>query len=444
MKAPICEFVKNYADGKGVRFHMPGHKGESFLGFEKFDITEFEGADALYHARGIINESENNATSLFGSGKTLYSTEGSSHVIRAMLYLAKSYKNEADGYVLATRNAHQSFISASVLLDFDIKWITPDKNCYLSGKTSGEEIEKVLTCVDKLPFALFVTSPDYLGNVSNIGEIAKVCKRYEIPLIVDNAHGAYLKFLDGGAHPIDQGAWICSDSAHKTLPVLTGGAYMHVGKDAPKHFSENAKNALALFGSSSPSYLTLCSLDNANLYLNGEFREKLSALCKQIEKIKADLVHGGYSLIGEEKTKITVDAKKYGYCGDEIYNILYEKGIVCEFYDKDYVVMMVSCQNSEDDLNLLKSALLSIPQKSAISDTPPDISPCARKYSPRKTAFLPHEEIAIENALGRVCAELNVTCPPCVSVISAGEVYNESVIELSKYYGKTKCIVLKQ
>ena len=254
MKAPICEFVKKYADSNSTRLHMPGHKGASFLGLENFDITEVEGADALYHARGIINESEENAASIFGSKKTFYSTEGSSHIIRAMMYLAKSYKNERDGYVLATRNAHQSFISASVLLDFDIKWIPPRKNGYLSGKASGSEVENALSCVDKLPFAVYITSPDYLGNISDIRSISEACKKYDIPLIVDNAHGAYLKFLQESAHPIDLGATICADSAHKTLPVLTGGAYMHISNNAPKHFYENAKNALALFGSSSPSY----------------------------------------------------------------------------------------------------------------------------------------------------------------------------------------------
>lgn len=423
---------------------MPGHKGASFLGCEKIDITEIDGADALYHARGIINESEENATALFGSGKTLYSTEGSSHVIRAMMYLAKSYKNEENGYVLATRNAHQSFISASALLGFDIKWLPPNKKSYLSGKVGGEEIEKALTCVDKLPFAVFVTSPDYLGSISDIQSISEACKRYDVPLIVDNAHGAYLKFLEKSEHPIDQGAWLTSDSAHKTLPVLTGGAYMHISKDAPAHFFENAKNALALFGSSSPSYLTLCSLDNANLYLKSKFGAELDTLSTKIDKLKKRLTENGYTLAGEEKIKITIDTKKYGYYGEEIYNILYKNGIVCEFYDRDYLVMMVSPQNSENDLKNLENALLAIPKKSAISDTPPAILPCERKYSPRNAAFLPKEEIAIENALGRVCAELNVACPPCVSVISAGEIYNESAIELSKYYGKTKCTVVKE
>ena len=91
MNTPICDFVKKYCDSDVTRVHMPGHKGKSQLGFEKFDITEVYGADSLYFANGIIKESEENATSLFESGKTLYSTEGSSQCIRAMLHLAKMY-----------------------------------------------------------------------------------------------------------------------------------------------------------------------------------------------------------------------------------------------------------------------------------------------------------------------------------------------------------------
>ena len=105
--------------------------------------------------------------------------------------------------------------------------------------------------------------------------------------------------------------------------------------------------------------------------------------------------------------------------------------------------MMASCQNNDGDLKKLEDVLTSIPKKSEIIDTSPDFSLCERKFTPREVAFLPKEEIAIENALGRACGELNVTCPPCVSVISCGEIYNESAIELSKYYGKTRCTVIK-
>lgn len=446
MNAPICEFVSKYAVSKKMRLHMPGHKGNSFLGYEMMDITEFEGADALYIASGIIKESEENATSIFESGASYYSCEGSTLSVKAMCHLAKKYavsKGQSANYILATKNAHSSFVSASILLDFDIMWLCADEASYLSGKISADEIEKVLSCVDNLPFAVYITSPDYLGNICDIKSISRVCKRYGIPLLVDNAHGAYLKFLDDSTHPIDLGATLVCDSAHKTLPTITGGGYLHISKDAPAFFKENAKESMALFGTTSPSYLILCSLDNTNIYLTDGYKEKLSRYILKVDELRDKLTDGGYTIIGDERLKLTIKAKDYGYLGSELYSILYRKGIVCEFYDKDFLVMMLTPENGEDALNTLLDALLSIPKKDAILDTPPHFSPCKQVLSPKMAHFSPSEIIDIDAALGRVMAGLCVSCPPAVSVISSGEEFNQSTIALLKYYGITKCKVVK-
>ena len=116
MKTPIYDFVQNYANSDFSRFHMPGHKGRDFTGFEKFDITEIDGADVLYMANGIIKESEDNASSLFCTAKTFYSTEGSSHAIRAMLGAVATLKKGKRPFVLASRNVHKAFIYAATLL----------------------------------------------------------------------------------------------------------------------------------------------------------------------------------------------------------------------------------------------------------------------------------------------------------------------------------------
>ena len=446
MKTPISDFINKYVESDSVRLHMPGHKGASYLGFEKYDITEIDGADALYQANGIIEESEKNATELFGSGKTVYSTEGSSLSVRAMLYLAKAYylsQGKKDKpYVLATRNAHSSFISASALVDFDIKWLYPDTSSYISGKISADEIKKHLSCVDNLPFAVYITSPDYLGNMCDIKAISKTCKEYGIPLLVDNAHGAYLKFLEKSEHPIDLGATMCCDSAHKTLPVLTGGGYLHVSKDAPSFFGENLKTALALFGSTSPSYLILASLDNANKYINDGFSSKLTSFSKELDDFKERINALGYETVGDEKLKLTIRAKSYGYTGYELYNELKERGIVAEMCDPDFVVMMFS----PDKLIALKKLELSlgeIPKKQPILDTPPRFFVKNAVSPPRKAYFSPREQVDIESAENRILAISTITCPPAVSVISAGEIITKEAIALCKYYGIEKCYVIK-
>ena len=127
MTTPIVDFVRRYAQSGTSRLHMPGHKGQSLLGFEPWDITEIKGADELYGADGIIAQSEANATRLFGTVHTYYSTEGSSQCIRAMLCLALQAAPAAGQrpVLLAARNAHKALLYAAALLDFDIQWLWP-------------------------------------------------------------------------------------------------------------------------------------------------------------------------------------------------------------------------------------------------------------------------------------------------------------------------------
>ena len=141
METPICDFVRNYAQNNALRLHMPGHKGTCFLEMEQ-DITEIDGADSLYEAGGIIAQSEANASKLFGC-KTLYSTEGSSQCIRAMLYLVQLHarQNGVKPLIAAGRNAHKTFLTAAALLDLDVHWLYPKDNTgYLSCSLTAEDI----------------------------------------------------------------------------------------------------------------------------------------------------------------------------------------------------------------------------------------------------------------------------------------------------------------
>ena len=230
------------------RFHMPGHKGESALGFEAFDLTEIEGADDLYAAHGIIAKSEENATALFGTAHTFYSTEGATHAIKAMLALATAGVEQPR--ILAARNAHKAFLYGCGLLDIDVAWLYDTDTTHLCRCTiTPEMLQKALDGAENTYVAVYVTSPDYLGNVQDIEALATVCHAHNIPLLVDNAHGAYLAFCSPSRHPIALGADLCADSAHKTLPVLTGGAYLHIAPRAAR-FAHEARRALSLFGSS--------------------------------------------------------------------------------------------------------------------------------------------------------------------------------------------------
>lgn len=421
---------------------MPGHKGTSLLGFEEYDITEIAGADSLYEAQGIIKQSEQNASYLFGC-PTFYSTEGSSQCIRAMLYLAMLNSGKKNPLIAAGRNVHKTFVSAAALLDFDIDWLCSAVGSYLSCRITPEYLEKYLDSSAKKPAAVYITSPDYLGNTVDVRGIADVCHRHGIMLLVDNAHGAYMHFLTKSRHPIDLGADMCCDSAHKTLPVLTGGAYLHISASADPLLAERAKSALAMFGSTSPSYLILQSLDMANVYLESH-TARLADFIPKVDVLKRTLTEHGYDLTGDEPLKLTVRTKYYGYEGSEIASILEQNGIVCEFADPDHLVMMLTPETGDDGLRRLYSALADIQQKTPIDSAPPEFILPARKMSPREAIFSPAEVIDTDKAVGQVLASAEVGCPPAVPIVVCGEEIDEAAVQCFEYYGIEKCTVTSE
>ena len=445
MTTPICSFVQKYAEERNIRLHMPGHKGVAQLGFEHLDITEIDGADSLYEANGIIAESEKNASELFGCD-TFYSTEGSSHCIRAMLYLVciDACNNGRKPVVMAARNVHKTFVTAAALLDFDVEWIYPEQFMnYLSCDISAEYLDILLSKTAVKPDAVYITSPDYLGNVADIKNIADVCHKHDVLLAVDNAHGAYLKFLPQSQHPMDLGADICCDSAHKTLPVLTGGAYIHISDAVKEKLSPLVKNALAMFGSTSPSYIIMQSLDIANKYIAEEYSKDLKELVEKTSLIKDKFIRQGFELAGNEKIKITINARSYGYSGTEFSDIMAEKGIICEFADQDYIVFMLTPQLKEDHLDYFAEAVCNVPRRVTEIQNLPVFAIPHREMSIRQAMFSVSEEITVENAEGRILAATTVGCPPAVPVLISGEKIDRQHIEIFRYYDTETCFVVK-
>lgn len=443
MDTPICDFVRRYAGEKVLRLHMPGHKGLSRLGPEALDITEIEGADSLYEADGIIKRSEENAGELFGA-RSFYSAEGSSLCIRAMLMLVKLRLSGSERLrIAAGRNAHKSFLNACALLDIDVDWLYPgEREAYLSCRITAEDIEKALE-KESAVGAVYLTSPDYLGNTLDIAAISAVCRRHGVILLVDNAHGAYLRFLSPSRHPIDLGADMCCDSAHKTLPALTGAAYLHISHSAEPMFARRAREALAMFGSTSPSYLILQSLDAVNAYLADGYREKLAVFINLLAECRARLEAHGYVFCGDEPLKLTISAKEYGYLGRELAALLRSEGIVCEFADSDYLVFMLTPDNGAEAIERLEKALRAIPAKPAIPSRAPVPGPQERVMSIRDAAFAHRETMPAADSVGQILAAATVSCPPAVPIVVCGERIGADAAECFEYYGIKECVVIK-
>ena len=516
---PLKKFIERYKAEKNIRLHMPGHKGAFDYGD---DITEIKGADSLYEASGIIADSESKTAELFGAASSFYSTEGSSQVIKAMCFLAAQrfrnlnsnlnsdqnssvsideegtgkLKDNVDGAVqrptiLATRNAHKSFIYASMLLGFNIKWMVDGDEfslckCYVTPERLEEYLEKT-EAADMA--AVYVTSPDYLGNILDIKGLAEVAHKYGLPLLVDNAHGSYLKFMKKDVHPVSLGADLVADSAHKTLPVMTGGAYLHVSKnsfflDASKDditeeggqeealldeaLKKEIRKALLMFGSTSPSYVIMESLDEA---LGRIDIDKYRKTQDRVDALKHELTKIGYNISGlgsemSEPLKIVVDLRSSDLSGMQLSNMLREQGIECEYADPDFLVTMWSPYNEYPaDFDGFKNAMMKIwdsvgleniendmvDSEETISQKTTSKDSILTQFSLPKVMYQPYELMYCVHRLekvgpglvGEVAADTVVSCPPAVSPIVAGEVIDENIVKVLEYYGIEKVEVLR-
>lgn len=469
MTTPIVDFVRRYAQSGTSRLHMPGHKGQSLLGFEPWDITEIKGADELYGADGIIAQSEANATRLFGTVHTYYSTEGSSQCIRAMLCLALQAAPAAGQrpVLLAARNAHKALLYAAALLDFDIQWIWPapqDAGALCSCPVSAAKLEDALQGLaqqGQRPFGVYITSPDYLGGVQDIAALAEVCKDFGVPLLVDNAHGAYLRFLpQGGQHPIALGAAMCCDSGHKTLPVVTGGAYLHLGKNAPVQDEAAVRNVLALFGSTSPSYLILQSLDKCNQILSEGYPLRLLQCCGHLTRLRRELNEAaaakhcpGPLALESEPLKVTLDAAVLGLSGTELAEKLRAAKIECEYADPRYLVLMFTPDNPPQDFERLVAAVLRIAEELVGPVTLPEETAgefaelergLHRCCTIRQAVFAPQEQLPAEQAVGRICAMPTVSCPPAIPIVVSGEQITPAAAAWMKRYHVEEVSVIRE
>ena len=443
MSSPICDFVRRYNERRPARFHMPGHKGSAILGFEALDITEIDGADELFTADGIIAKSEAQAGALFGA-HTVYATGGSTLCIQAMLHLSALYaaaKGERP-CILAARNTHKAFINAAALLDIDIQWCYPETDTsYVSCHLSPEGIRQALHSCPQRVTAVYVTSPDYLGHMLDIRGIAEICHQAGALLLVDNAHGAHLRFLPRDRHPMTLGADLCCDSAHKTLPALTGAGYLHSNLPGDKG---ELKADMALFGSTSPSYLILASLDLCNSYLSGPAREEFAALEARTAEWEDRFRREGVALLPgkTDPTKLTLDCQAMGYSHEEAAARLREQGVEPEYAGGGKIVLMLSPQTPEADLIRTQSALLGLPRKAPLSYAGGCPSPDP-VMTLREAAFAPWEEVPLAESVGRVAAETRITCPPAIPVIAAGERIGETEKNLLQNSGIFSIKVVK-
>ena len=439
MNTPVIDFLNRYSSADFLRCHMPGHKGRE-LPFVTAanDITEISGADSLFEAESIIAESERNMSRLYGSAAAAYSAGGSTLCIQAMLAIMKREGRR----VLAVRNAHRAFLNAAALLDLKVDWLVPQyKNGILSGTIDLAAAEAALSGFGEDPSCLYVTSPDYTGRMADIPTLAKLCRKYGARLIVDNAHGAHLAFMAESLHPIALGADMCCDSAHKMLPALTGAAILHTSRP---EYAELLKPAMGLFGSTSPSYLIMASLDGCCKYIVEQIRSDIAENIVQLQKLRK---HFSELVFAEgDPFHLTICAAESGYNGNELAQILRENSCECEYSDDSLVILLMSPVNVPEDYARLTAALekaLSCAKKSAPVTEDFSLILPEKAMSIREAVFAPCEDIPVDEAEGRICGAVCVPCPPAVPIAASGEIIDRGCINIFKRYGISAVNVVK-
>ncbi len=418
----LTQFLKSYAESGVSRFHMPGHKGRfpaadwAELALSD-DITEIQGADALFQAEGLLRRLEARIARFYGVSDSLLSAGGSTLCIQAML--AAAFR-EGDT-VLAVRNAHTAFVNACALLDLRPVWVypTPLDSAGVSGAATPAQIADALR---RHPEAkgVYLTSPDYLGVRSDIRAISDICHDRGLPLLIDNAHGAALKLAGPGAHPMELGADLCCDSAHKTLPVLTGGAFLHL---SGRYSREALKAKMALFGSTSPSYLILASADRCLDWLEAEGQAAYRGTAARIAGLKALCRERGIPCIDGlcDPYRLSVRTGALGYSDRAAGQHFRAHMIEPEYIGGGYTVLMASPCNPPRDWERLEGALTALTPREAPLTEAAAFEPAEAVLTPREAVFAPSETVRVGEATGRIAAETVISCPPGVPVVIPGE-----------------------
>lgn len=434
--------LKKFSKTEKISMHIPGHKGGRGLGVSFFknasaiDVTELLGTDNLQNPTGILKDSQEFCAKAFGADFTCFLTGGSSLGLRAAI-LGSAKRGDK---LLVDRTCHRAVISAITLGGIEPIFISPDFDDK-RGLYVGISADKVNYYLSKHPdiCGAIITSPTYYGICSDIQKVADICHRFGKFLIVDEAHGAHFAFSKKlPATALSQGADICIQSAHKTLPALGQASFLHLKSGIID--KNRLMRTLLMIQSTSPSYLLMASLDKSARYMNGAGRLKLSRLIASIEELK--------KTVGEKTVLRFIDSDPLSADCDltrlvvdfspcEISGCFAEKLLIDEFNiypemsDSRYVVLIPTAVNTKAEMRQLANALISIGTrriKGDLSATPTPLPDIELAYSPYASNDMPFESVPLSLAKGRISAGILSACPPGCAVLVPGQRITENDI----------------
>ena len=433
MPTPLYDAVRRYIETNPVRAHTPGHSGAAaplacLKDVLKWDVTEARTLDSLYHPDGPIAQAEALASDYFGTAATLFCAGGNTLALQTMLALALRRGQT----LLCGRNVHAGVINACALLQVQLAFVSPAPSDQFRIRPA--DLRRALQ--KHRPAAVLVTSPNYYGAVSDIAAIAALCREHGIPLLVDNAHGTHLRLF--GRHPISLGASMSADSAHKTLPVLTGGAFLQLNDPA---YTAAAKQKMALFGSTSPSYPILLSLDLARAYCAGQdAAAAYQQTARQVSLLKqAAHTRGIPTVDGDcDPMRLTLDT---GCNGRQTADLLWQHGVSCELWDDRYVVLLFTPFHTPAQIDAVYKALQHCPPAGTPAETPvwdnTTVLPLWEALN-RDT-----QTVSPGQSAGRIAAQTVFYCPPGIPAVLPGERISQNTARFLKNSSISGVLVVK-
>lgn len=451
-RAPIAEAMRAYAGDGALAFHTPGHKqglGAHALLRElvteqglREEVSLMEELDDLHAPTMCIREAQELAAVLYGADAAWFMVNGTTGAIHAMFMAAL----RPGDVVLLPRNAHRSMIGGLVLVGARPVFLQPEIDEEL-GIAMGLSVETVERAIAEHPEAraLAMVSPTYYGVASDLHRIAELLHAHGMLLLVDEAHGAHLRFSEAlPPQAMDAGADMAAQSTHKLLGSMTQSSLLLVRRGRVD--MERVRSAASLLQTTSPNQLLLASLDIARLQMAEQGEELVGRAVRLAEELR-EAVHGieGLDSFGRERmgtpgafaldvTKVAVSVRSIGMSGAEAEQILrHEYKVQCELADAYQVLFILSYADTRREMEYLRDALADMAKRHrkpgyfALRCRMPEIPP--RRMPPREAFFSDSMEMLFADSVGRISAEQVMFYPPGIPVLCPGECITQECLE---------------
>lgn len=479
MENSIFEKLEQLEKSDIYPFHMPGHKRNSDIAYipAQVDITEIDGFDNLHHATGILKNAQQQASDIYHSDRTWYLVNGST--VGILIAISAVCTNKG-GTVLIARNCHKAVYNAVYLNRLNVKYLYPKKvefdGVSIFGSISAEQVKRCISENNDIK-AVVITSPTYDGIVSDISNISKICHENNIPLIVDEAHGAH--FVLGEEFPksaLECGADVVIHSLHKTLPSMTQTALIHLkGNLVSEKLIERYSG---IYQTSSPSYVMMAGMDSCVRFIENDGRKYLDEylnnmhkFSKAVENLKMLKVYiknvGLKDVFDKDISKILIfcsnaieKCSKNKYDGQWLYDeLLHKYHLQMEMAEANYVIALTSILDRKDGFERLAEALLEIDEKlvcecrincekSCFNDNLTEEAeqlpyedkmsfemPAPKiEYSVYEALTMPTKTVSLKECAGFISAEYIYLYPPGCPIVVPGERLSQELVDIIMDY----------